>query len=162
LRKSSSNEAGEEIGEPGKSLDSKTFHVRRLLKDGKKGSKDSMVSSSLQLNIGDPSNVDVTSFPAFAVAGGAADSSQAPSSALPSSLLQLDIGNPSVVNECSFPCMDDAEPCPEKVDAPTMSGANRVLTAAPAVRESSSAGLLSKVQSHILRHPIFTSQGLKE
>jgi hypothetical protein len=166
--------AGDSKGSNKKSLDAHTIHVSRLTKERRRESKDSSrTASSLQLNIGDPSSVDLASFPALHDADSAStppparrcvSASAAPSAF--SSSLQLDISNPSNVNTCSFPPADAAdvggsiEPASSSIAKGTTSAdANAVVNAAARQPTKDSVpGLFFKVQSHILRHPIFTSQ----
>jgi trimeric autotransporter adhesin len=165
-----------------KSLDAHTIHVSRLSKERRKESKDSRTASSLQLNIGDPSSVDLASFPALV--DGDNDMPAPPqarrcisasaSGSVFSSSLQLDISNPSNVNTCSFPPADaDLDGTVERTSTSSSGGgggggatANSTSTNNDSGVESTARqptkdsvpGLFFKVQSHILRRPMLSSQ----
>jgi hypothetical protein len=138
-----------ETGEADSTLDSKTFHVSRSMTDRKQGCRDRTVYSSLQLNIGDPSSVDLASFPALLITNGEFDPS-----------LQRDAGDPSVVGTHAFPSADyRVAPAPSVSDTSrvTSMGALLLPVGSQPAKEASS-GLLFRMQSHILRNPIFASK----
>jgi hypothetical protein len=160
---------GDETVEVNNSLDSRTFHVSRVIKDRKKGSKDRAISSPLHLHIENPSNFDLGSFPALSVTDAEIDASNGgfaeASSTKFSSLLQLDIDDPSIVSTCAFPSVigeaasspSFREACLDEASRGASTGAQLRPSVPQPVKDAPSR-LLFKMQSHLLRHAVFTSQ----